>query len=213
MAEAGLSRLPTQPYNSLPRTHPGDRLLMRVVGGGRDMHPFHHHGNHARVLAVDGHPLQTGAPGSAAFDLSYEVFTIQSLPGQTVDAVFRWTGKDIGWDVYGDPNDPQHAHTCGPAVDAEGLDLTTREFCGDHGTKIPVTLPDNFSLTFGGFWSGSPFLGTLSLLPPGQGGLNPNAGYTYMWHSHTEKEITNFDVFPGGMMTMLVVEPMYVPIP
>ncbi len=44
-------------------------------------------------------------------------------------------------------------------------------------------------------------------MPPGDGGLNPFAGYTYMWHSHAEKEITNFDIFPGGMMTMLVVEP------
>ena len=24
-----------------------------------------------------------------------------------------------------------------------------------------------------------------------------------MWHSHTEKEMTNNDIFPGGMMTML----------
>ena len=74
-------------------------------------------------------------------------------------------------------------------------------------------MPEQFSLAFGGFWSGSPFLGTVALLPPGEGGLNPNAGYTYMWHSHTEKEIINFDVFPGGMMTMLIVEPMSVPIP
>jgi len=211
MADAGITRLPTQPYNSLPRTHPGDRLLMRVVGAGHQMHPFHHHGNHARVIAVDGALLET-SPG--ALDLSHEVFTITSMPGQTVDAIFRWTGKDIGWDVYGDPTDPLYAHSCGTTgVDGEGLDLVTREYCGDHGKPIPVTLPDNFSLTFGGFWSGSPFLGSLSLLPPGQGGLNPNAGFTYMWHSHNEKEITNFDVFPGGMMTMLIVEPMGVPIP
>jgi hypothetical protein len=44
-------------------------------------------------------------------------------------------------------------------------------------------------------------------MPPGDGGLNPNAGYSFMWHSHSEKEITNYDVFPGGMMTMLIVEP------
>ena len=25
-------------------------------------------------------------------------------------------------------------------------------------------------------------------LPAGEGGLNPNSGYAYMWHSHTEKE-------------------------
>jgi hypothetical protein len=28
-----------------------------------------------------------------------------------------------------------------------------------------------------------------------------------MWHSHNEKEITTDNIFPGGMMTMLIVEP------
>lgn len=212
MAEAYVGRLPTQPYNALPITHPGDRLLMRVIGGGREMHPFHHHGNHARVIARDGFLLQSDGPGATPLDLSHEVFTVQSLPGQTVDAIFRWTGKDLGWDIYGDPTDPAYVHACGPDVDAEGLDPVTREFCGDHGKPLPVTLPEQLSLTFGGFYSGTPFFGTLGLLPPGQGGLNPNSGFTYMWHSHTEKEITNFDVFPGGMMTMLIIEPLHVPV-
>ena len=76
---------------------------MRVIGGGRDMHPFHHHGNHARIIAVDGFLKQSSAPPTPdTLDLSHEVFTIQSLPGQTVDAIFRWTGKDLGWDIYGD---------------------------------------------------------------------------------------------------------------
>jgi manganese oxidase len=223
MAEAGVSRLPTQPYNALTRTHPGDRVLMRVVGGGHDMHPFHHHGQHARVIAVDGFPLQT-APG-AHFDLSHEVFTIQSVPGQTVDAIFRWTGKNIGWDVYGcgapstascGPSNPSHPlNSCNGtnSVDAEGLDSVTHEFCADHNKPLPVVLPEALALTNGPFYSGSPFLGTMGLMPPGDGGLNPNAGYSYMWHSHTEKEITNFDIFPGGMMTMLIVEPPGTPIP
>ena len=206
MAEADVNRLPTQPYSALTRTHPGDRVLMRVVGGGHDMHPFHHHGQHARVIAVDGFPLQTAS--TAHFDLSHEVFTIPSLPGQTVDAILRWTGKGLGWDIYG-----SKPHTCGPVVDAEGLDLVTHEFCADHGKAIPVTLPESLALTNGPFYSGSPFLGQVGLMPPGDGGLNPNAGYTYMWHSHNEKEITNYDIFPGGMMTMLVVEPPGTPIP
>jgi FtsP/CotA-like multicopper oxidase with cupredoxin domain len=224
MAEAGTSRLPTQPYNSLPRTHPGDRVLMRVIGGGRDMHPFHHHGNHARVIAVDGHLKQSSAPPTAdTLVLSHEVFTIQSLPGQTVDAIFSWTGKDLGWDIYGDnaieyaPGvfkaaqlAPPYAHTCTAAGD--GFDPQSHEYCADHMKPIPVSLPEQFSLTFGGFWAGA-YLGSMALLPPGEGGLNPNAGYTYMWHSHTEKEITSNDVFPGGMMTMLIVEPKHVPIP
>ena len=42
---------PNQPYNGNPQIHPGEKLLMRVVGQGRWQHPFHFHGNHARVLA------------------------------------------------------------------------------------------------------------------------------------------------------------------
>jgi FtsP/CotA-like multicopper oxidase with cupredoxin domain len=204
MAAAEGARFPTQPYNCLPTMHPGERLLMRVIGGGHDLHPFHHHGNHARVIAVDGHLRQRAA--GPALDLSHEVFTIQSVPGQTVDALFTWTGQGLGWDVYGDPADPAFAHGCSD-TNGDGFDDVTREYCADHGKKIPVVLPDSLSTDFGGFWSGSPFLGTLALLPPGQGGLNPDAGYTFMWHSHTEKEITNFDIFPGGMMTMLVIVP------
>ena len=211
MAEAFVNRLPTQPYNALPKTHPGERVLMRVVGGGHDMHPFHHHGQHARVIAADGFPLETGAAtaGHTPFDLSHEVFTIPSLPGQTVDAILRWTGKGLGWDIYGGT-----PHSCGGGgVDAEGLDNTTHEYCADHGKPLPVILPEALALTNGPFYSGSPFLGQVGLMPPGDGGLNPNAGYTYMWHSHNEKEITNFDIFPGGMMTMLVVEPRGTSIP
>jgi hypothetical protein len=90
---------------------------------------------------------------------------------------------------------------------ADGYDDMTSEYCADHGKPFPVILPGDQELTFGGFWSGSPFLGTLGMLPPGEGGLNPNGGYVYMWHSHTEKEMSNFNIFPGGMMTMLIVEP------
>jgi hypothetical protein len=213
MAEPFVSRLPTQPYGALTRTHPGDRVLMRVVGGGHDMHPFHHHGQHARIIAVDGHPLQTDPsqnPVAAPFDLSHEVFTIQSLPGQTVDAILRWTGKGLGWDIYGHKTGDGSA--CSPAG-SEHLDPTTSEYCDDHLKPLPVVLPEALALTNGPFYSGSPFLGQVGLMPPGDGGLNPNAGYTYMWHSHNEKEITNYDIFPGGMMTMLVVEPPGTTIP
>jgi FtsP/CotA-like multicopper oxidase with cupredoxin domain len=188
--------LPTQPYNCLPRMHPGDKLLQRVIGGGRDLHPLHPHGNHTRVIAQDGRLLQS-SPGAGA-DLSTEIFTFQSLPGETTDAIFTWTGKGLGWDMYG--------HDSGDA-------LEPNEYAPDHGKPFPVTLPETQDLTFGGFYSGSPFLGTLGSLPPGEGGLNPNAGFTYMWHSHTEKELCNFDIFPGGLMTLLIVEPAGVPIP
>jgi hypothetical protein len=34
-----------------------------------------------------------------------------------------------------------------------------------------------------------------------------------MWHSHNEREIVNNDIFPGGMMSMLIIEPPGVTIP
>ena len=194
MSLGGTDLFPTQPYDCQPRMHPGERLLMRVVGGGQDLHPFHHHGNHALVIARDGRPLESAA---GTGDLAHEVFTITSVPGQTVDAIFEWTGRDLGWDIYGhQPGDPLEQH----------------EFAPDHGKPFPVQLPSAQELTFGGWYSGMPFLGLMGSLPPGSGGMNPTAGFAYMWHSHTEKELTNFDVFPGGMFTMLIIEHPSVPI-
>ena len=211
MADAMAPWLPNQPYNCMPMMHPGEKLLLRVIGGGRDLHPFHHHGNHARVIARDGRLLES-APNKGP-DLSTEVFTIQSQPGSTIDAIFEWTGKGLGWDIYGTPAvAPEFAHTC---TDSNGDDFddTTIEYCPDHYKPFPVTLPADQELTFGGFYSGSPYLGLVNSLPPGEGGLNPNGGYTFMWHSHTEKEMVNYDIFPGGMMTMLIIEAPGVTIP
>lgn len=208
MAAVGDATLPAQPYNSFPRMHPGERVLLRVVGAGRQLHPFHTHGNHSRTLAHDGRLIVSETdPTKLAGPL---LFTIPSVPGSTIDAVFEWTGEDLGWDMFG--TGPEYAHTCnGVAVTAAtpgtaGFDPDTHEYCPDHGKPIPVTLPSLSSLAFGGFYSGSPYLGVLGSLPPGEGGLNPDAGFTFMWHSHNERELVNNDVFPGGMMTMLVVE-------
>ncbi len=216
MLDPNVPWLPAQPYNCFPRMHPGERVLLRLIGAGRDSHPFHTHGNHARVIARDGRLLES-APGAGP-DLSTDVFTINSFPGETVDAIFEWTGKGLGWDIYGTAT----PHTCNgvslsqanpdsPA--AQVFDPVTKEWCGDHGRPFPVILPETQFLTVGPFYSGSPFMGTLGALPPGEGGLNPNGGFPYMWHSHSERELTNFNIFPGGMMTMLVIEPPGVPIP
>jgi hypothetical protein len=199
MAEAGTAVLAHQPYNALTKMQPGEKLLLRIVGAGRQMHPFHTHGNHVRLLARDG-ALVAKADGTLMGPL---LFTVTSIPGGTADGIFEWTGRGLGWDIYGSPH-VNGANTC--SAGSDGHDPTTREWCADHGKAIPVQLPELQQLTFGGFWSGSPYLGVLGSLPPGEGGLNPNAGYTYMWHSHNEKEIINNDIFPGGMMTMLVIE-------
>ena len=217
MAPDGTATMPYQPYGSLTRMHPGERLLVRVVGAGREMHPFHTHGNHVRLLARDGRMLVTDGGALAG----PELFTIPTLPGGTADAIFQWTGEELGWDIYEanstvtDPDGTVRPHNC---LDGNGDGFADAdsdypwEFCADHNRAIPVKLPSLSSLAFGGFYSGSPYLGALGSLPPGEGGLNPWGGFAYMWHSHTERELVNNDVFPGGMMTMLIVEAPWAPI-
>jgi len=208
LTDASNALLPHQPYNIVPRIHPGEVALMRVLVPGRDLHPFHTHGNHLRLIARDGRLLES-APGQGA-DLSYQDFTLTSIPGGTFDALWTWTGEKLGWDIYG--TGTEFAHDC---VDgnADNFDDSTYEYCPDHGKEIPVILPALQELTFGGFYSGSPFLGASGPLPPGEGGLNINGGMFYMWHSHNELELVNNDIFPGGMLTMMIVEPPGVPIP
>lgn len=200
--------LPTQPYNALPRMHPGERLLMRVINAGRDLHPFHHHGNHATPLARDARVLSSKPLNDPAYlgtppDATSPDFTVRAVPGQTMDLIFEWTGKDIGWDIYGTVD--MNPHTCTP--DANGYDVTTREWCADHNKPVPVKVPGQLDLAYGESYSGSPYLGLVGALPQGHPGLNTTGGYFHMWHSHNEKEITTDDIFPGGMMTMLIIEP------
>lgn len=212
---------PFQPYSALPRMHPGDKVLLRLVGGGREAHPFHTHGSHHLLIARDGQRLMSGAT-----DLAVGNFTQRVDPGATYDAVFTWSADNIGWDIYADSathlhDDPDSLPEAGecPNVqrDATGhlakvngayvfVDPNGSRECS-HGKPIPVTLPNQLDLFPGGFFSGSPFLGSLANLPPGEGGLNLNGGLMFMWHSHTERELVNFNIFPGGMMTMLIIEP------
>ena len=117
--------------------HPGERVLMRVVGAGRDLHPFHHHGNHARVIARDGRLLAERARARARTS-SHEVFTIQSVPG-------RDRRRDLHVDRrgarLGHLRRPatRLAHAARPGRDcADGFDDATSEYCADHGKPFPV---------------------------------------------------------------------------
>jgi FtsP/CotA-like multicopper oxidase with cupredoxin domain len=207
-----------QPYNANPHMHPGEKVLMRIIGQGRWQHPFHFHGNHARVLARDGNLLVSAAdPTALAGPL---LFTTPSVSGQTQDQIFTWTGKGLNWDVYN-----HHAgdgSVCTP--DASGYYTAASgappnaanygEWCADHDKPIPVAPPDPTIVAIGQWYGGTPYLGlqttgafTATNEPPGTLDQNPQAGYAYMWHSHNEREITTNDVFPGGMLTMLLIDP------
>ncbi len=212
--------LPHQPYKFNPRLHPGEHVLVRSVAVGSQLHPFHYHGNDFEVIGVDGRLLSSD-PVVEGANLSWQGTTLRTVPGQTVDLMWTWNAEALGWDIYDHlpdvdyPRNEINAAWTGNICDnyVEGstdptqlFDTFTNEYCPDHGVNFPVILPTRDSLSFGAFYPGTPFLGGEGELAPGDPGLNATAGYFYMWHSHTEKELTSNDIWPGGLVTFAIVE-------
>jgi hypothetical protein len=104
---------------------------------------------------------------------------------------------------------------------------------GDVASGGPATLPNPNILTNGAWYGGTPYLGpdatlrggnpacatgntsTPGAVPPYCTPLNPanvqanpsnERGWAFMWHSHNEREITTNNVFPGGMLMMMLVD-------
>jgi FtsP/CotA-like multicopper oxidase with cupredoxin domain len=79
--------LPHQPYSSMITACPGEKVLLRYIGAGIENHPLHPHGNHTRVVGLDGRLLRNGYT-----DLSHRRFTVLVRAGQTYDQIFEWHG-------------------------------------------------------------------------------------------------------------------------
>src|SRR5260370_11487783 len=133
---------PHQPYNGNPHMHPGEQVLLRVIGQGRWQHPFHEHGNHVRILARDGNLILT--PDASAL-AAPPLFTTPTTPGQAFDGIFYYTGRGLNWDMYGhnpSSKDPLALLPCTP--DADGYNtghpttLNYFEWCQDHNKPLQV---------------------------------------------------------------------------
>src|SRR6202158_6341314 len=237
---------PHQPYNGNPHMHPGEQVLIRVIGTGRWQHPFHEHGNHVRILGRDGNLILSASNSAATPALAGPLlFTTTTTPGLAFDGIFYWTGRGLNWDPYGhNPNssDAKAKLSCTPDANGYNTSAPTAinyyEWCQDHNKPLqvapfgdvasggPATLPDPNILTNGAWYGGSPYLGpdaTLRAVAPNCL-INTNAncssqqpsntqanppnerGYAFMWHSHNEREITTNNVFPGGMLMMMLVD-------
>ncbi len=180
---------PNQPYNGNPHMHPGELVLLRIIGQGHWQHPFHEHANHVRILARDGNFITDASGQNLAGPL---LFTTTTTPGQSMDGIFYYTGRGLNWDMYGHHADAGQATPPGPAdtdpnavvpcvADVDGY-YTVRsgapasainyyEWCQDHNKPLevtplgdvaaggPATLPDPNILTNGAWYSGSPYLG------------------------------------------------------
>jgi FtsP/CotA-like multicopper oxidase with cupredoxin domain len=234
------SQYPHQPYNGNPHMHPGELVLLRIIGQGRWQHPFHEHGNHVRILARDGNLILTPQDTSGNTLLAGPLlFTTTTTPGIAMDGIFYWSGKGLNWDPFGHSpgsTDPSANLPCTP--DANGYNTVPSaqgainyfEWCQDHNKPVekapfgdvanggPVTLPDPNLFAMGAWYSGSPYLGpdaasrgnsqAVAVPPSGTIANDPGseAGWAFMWHSHNEREITTNNIFPGGMLMMMLVD-------
>jgi FtsP/CotA-like multicopper oxidase with cupredoxin domain len=107
---------------------------------------------------------------------------------------------------------------------------------GDVAEGGPATFPDPNVFTNGAWYSGTPYFGpdanlragspacvqsaltgtitatsttsNCTNLQPSNVQANPptERGWAFMWHSHNEREITTNNVFPGGMLMMMLVD-------
>jgi hypothetical protein len=179
---------PHQPYNGNPHMHPGEMVLLRIIGQGRWQHPFHEHANHVRILARDANLIlsksnivyQAGASGttSAPALAGAPLFTTTTTPGQTMDGIFYFTGRGLNWDMFGHnptSKDPLGILPC--TADANGYNTGAPtaanyyEWCADHNKPLeanpfgdvpaggPVTLPNANIFANGAWYSGSPYFG------------------------------------------------------
>jgi len=232
------TQYPHQPYNGNPHMHPGELVLLRIIGQGRWQHPFHEHGNHVRILGRDGNLILASTAAGEANLAGPLLFTTTTTPGLAMDGIFQWTGKGLNWDAYGHnpastSTDPLVTLPCTP--DANGYNNVTSalnyyEWCQDHNKPLqvapfgdvagggPATLPDPNIFTNGAWYGGSPYLGpNATVRATGPTGTTPpsgtiansptgEAGFAFMWHSHNEREITTNNIFPGGMLMMMLVD-------
>ena len=213
-ADAYAPWLPNQPYTALPLAHPGETFLLRLVGGGRSLHPMHPHGQNHNVIARDGSLLQSGAGAAAGrVDLPISDYTTTTVPGETADGIWGpWTGARLNWDVYGHANQVDANEITGAPCDP--LNLAPGEYLADHCKPFPVAFPAQSKMTYGAMWGGTPFMGVPGNIPaidPNTGAyhtnLNPMAGQSFMFHSHSEREITTNNIFIGGAATMTMIMP------
>jgi len=225
---------PHQPYNGNPHMHPGEMTLIRAIGQGRWQHPFHEHANHVRILARDGNMILAPNGTDLAGPLMFNTDTTPGEAFDGIFYFTgRGLNWDPYGHHPGDTSDPSASLSC--TADANGyntsapLAINYFEWCQDHNKPLevapfgdvaaggPATLPNPNIFTNGAWYGGSPYLGPDATtrasgpntnLQPSNTQANPanERGWAFMWHSHNEREITTNNVFPGGMLMMMLVD-------
>jgi hypothetical protein len=173
-----------QPYSALVHIQPRSDApgidnnplpaIVRFVDAGPNTYPFHPHGNHDKVIAIDGRALRANDLPGGTNDLTSDRFSIVMVPGQTADVLVSW-------------------------VDAQGWDPATN--------RIGPDVPNIENRANGAYWSGSPYLGELNPLLPGETQFNECGEFYHVAHPHNLVQVSTYSTAMSGMLTMTRVDP------
>src|SRR6516165_9108425 len=189
-------------------TTPGESFdgIFYFTGRGLNWDPYGHHPaatGPANPSATNQNPFPTDPLASlSCYPDANGYYTVNSIPPAPVSTVnyYEWCQ---------DHNKP----------------VQSMPF-GDVPGGGPATLPDPNIFTNGAWYGGTPYLGPdaslratmpacstttnagCTTLNPANTQANPanERGWAFMWHSHNEREITTNNVFPGGMLMMMLVD-------
>jgi FtsP/CotA-like multicopper oxidase with cupredoxin domain len=75
------------------------------------------------------------------------------------------------------------------------------------GNPVPVEVPSLANSVIGTFYSGSPYLGTRNVLPPGTASLNQCGEYYIISHNHALYQITSWGAVMTGPITYMRIDP------
>ena len=204
---------PTNPTQSLAGllmfntdTTPGESFdgIFYFTGRGLNWDPYGHH------------PSSTGTPGDPNGD-----------PYNDANATLACTPDGNGYNTS-NPSALNYYEWCQDHYKP----VQVAPF-GDVAAGGPATLPDPDVFANGPWYSGTPYFGPdantragspacakdaltgattpttgCTNMQPSDTQANPSneRGWAFMWHSHNEREITTNNVFPGGMLMMMLVD-------
>jgi len=149
-------------------------------------------------------------------------YTINSTPAAPYSAVnyYEWCqdhNKPLEVNPIGDVAGGGPATLPNPLIFTNGAWYSGSPYLGPDAT-LRATTTNSYTTTAGGVTTTT----TTGCLPtvgqtappncssnlPSNVAANPSneRGWAFMWHSHNEREITTNNVFPGGMMMMMLVD-------
>ncbi|HYM07704.1 MAG TPA: multicopper oxidase family protein [Terriglobales bacterium] len=178
---------------------------------------FYYSGRGLNWDAFGHHPQPPGPSNIATNEQPLPADTLASLPC-TPDANGYNTGNTAALNYYEWCQDHNKPIQVNPLGDVAG--------------GGPATFPDPNVFTNGQWYGGTPYFGpdatlrashpacdtpsalSCTDLNPANTQANPatERGWAFMWHSHNEREITTNNVFPGGMLMMMLVDSREFPI-